>query len=44
MLAEGLFNEPGVYPPEFIGRKPECVDFMLAGLQARGIDYQETID
>ncbi|NQT92446.1 MAG: saccharopine dehydrogenase family protein [Lentisphaerae bacterium] len=44
MLAEGLFNEPGVYPPEFIGRKQACVDFMLAGLQARGIDYQETID
>ena len=44
LLAEGLFNEPGVYPPEFIGRKQACVDFMLAGLQARGIDYKETID
>jgi len=44
MLAEGLFDEAGIHPPEFIGRKPECVDFMLSGLRDRGIVYRETID
>ena len=44
MLHQGLFNEPGVYPPEFIGRVPACVDFILAGLRDRGIVYRESID
>jgi saccharopine dehydrogenase-like NADP-dependent oxidoreductase len=29
MMAAGLFNDHGVHVPEFIGRHPECVDFML---------------
>ena len=44
MLAEGLFDESGIHPPEFIGRKPECVDFLLNGLRERGIVYRESID
>ena len=44
MIAAGLFDEPGVHPPEFIARKPECVDFMLDGLRERGIEYRESID
>ena len=44
MLHQGLFNEMGVYPPEFIGRIPACVDFILAGLRDRGIVYRESID
>jgi len=44
MLAEGLFDETGIHPPEFIARKPECVDFLLAGLRDRGIVYRESID
>ena len=44
MLAEGLFDESGIHPPEFVGRKPECVDFLLNGLRERGIVYRESID
>lgn len=44
MLAAGLFNEPGVYPPEFIGRVPACVEFILSGLRDRGIAYNESIN
>jgi len=44
LMAAGLFDKIGIQPPEFIGRVPECVDFMLAGLQDRGIVYRETID
>jgi saccharopine dehydrogenase-like NADP-dependent oxidoreductase len=43
MLAEGLFDRVGVSPPEFIGKKPECVDFMLKGLKDRGVVYRETL-
>lgn len=43
MIAEGLFKETGVSVPEFVGRKPECVKFLLKGLAERGIIYKETI-
>lgn len=44
MMAAGLFDKTGIHPPEFIGRVPECVDFMLDGLRDRGIVYRESID
>jgi saccharopine dehydrogenase-like NADP-dependent oxidoreductase len=40
MLAKGLYKEKGISPPEFIGRKPECVRFILKGLEDRGIFYK----
>jgi len=43
MLQQNLFSAPGVYPPEFIGRDPACVDFILSGLKDRGIEYCESI-
>ncbi|MCP4370746.1 MAG: saccharopine dehydrogenase family protein [Deltaproteobacteria bacterium] len=44
MLAKGLYKEKGISPPEFIGRKPKCVRFILKGLEDRGIFYKESID
>jgi lysine 6-dehydrogenase len=44
MLADGLFEDKGIIPPEFIGRRPDCVKFMLDGLRERGIIYRETIE
>jgi len=44
LLAEGRFDKPGVHPPETLGRRPECVDFLLKGLAERGITYRETIE
>jgi lysine 6-dehydrogenase len=43
MLHAGMFREPGIHPPEIIGRLPECVAYVLAGLRARGIVYRESI-
>jgi saccharopine dehydrogenase-like NADP-dependent oxidoreductase len=40
MLAEGLYSEKGVSPPEWIGKKAQCVEFMLEGLLKRGIHYE----
>lgn len=44
MLAKGLFDRKGVYPPEFIGQNQKCVDFMLSGLKERGVIYNQTIE
>ena len=44
MLARGLFADRGVIVPEFIGRRPDCVAFILAELKERGVVYRETID
>lgn len=43
LLANGLWEQPGIVPLEHIGRDPECVEFVLAGLRERGIDYRETV-
>ncbi len=44
LLARGLYGGKGISPPEFIGRRPECVSFMIEGLKERGIVYRETVE
>ena len=44
MLAKGMYNEKGISPPEYIGKNPDCVDFILNGLKDRGIIYKENIE
>jgi saccharopine dehydrogenase-like NADP-dependent oxidoreductase len=43
MIADGLYTRKGVSVPEFVGRQPECVEYLLKGLKERGIVYKETI-
>ncbi len=43
MIAEGLYNRKGVSAPEFIGKYPVCVKFILKGLEERGVVYKEKI-
>ncbi len=43
MVASGLYDRKGVSAPEFIGRHKACVDFMLHGLEQRGVIYREKI-
>ena len=43
MVSAGIYTKKGISAPEFIGRKPECVDFMLKGLKERGIEFRCTI-
>ena len=42
-LAGGLFAEPGVSPPEILGRNQGIVDHVLAGLAKRGVLCKETV-
>jgi len=44
MISRGLYGRTGISVPEFIGRQPECVAFMLQGLLERGIVYRETVE
>jgi len=43
MIAEGLYTRKGMSVPEFIGKQPECVKYLLNGLKDRGINYRETV-
>ncbi len=44
LLSEGLYAHKGISPPEFIGREFGCVDYLLQGLEARGIFYRERVE
>ncbi|MCX6252152.1 MAG: saccharopine dehydrogenase NADP-binding domain-containing protein [Bacteroidetes bacterium] len=43
MIAEGVYNRKGVSVPEFIGREPACVTYLLDGLKKRGVIYRESV-
>ncbi len=43
LLARGLFEGHGVFPPELVGLRRGCKDFLLAELRERGVVYRETI-
>lgn len=43
LLAQGLYSRKGISAPEFLGRHPECVAFLLARLEDRGVHYDSTI-
>ena len=40
MIAEGLYTHKGISPPEYMGRHPECVDYLQAGLKERGVNWE----
>lgn len=42
LIAKGLFNKKGVFPPELIGKDKKCFDTMLAYLQARNVNWKKT--
>lgn len=43
LIANGLFTEKGVYPPELVGRYRECFDFVLDYLAERGVHWRRTL-
>lgn len=42
MILKGLFTEKGVFPPELVGKNPECFDFIFSYLRERKIKYEIT--
>ena len=43
-LAAGLHRQPGLVPPEELGRNQACYDAMLAYLSARGVMLRHTVE
>ena len=44
MVADGAYREPGVSPPEYLGRETVHVERLLEELVARGVCYREVAD
>ena len=40
--ADGLYDHTGISPPEYLGRVPGCVTYLLDGLAQRGVIYEES--
>ncbi|MGH8278711.1 MAG: saccharopine dehydrogenase C-terminal domain-containing protein [Gammaproteobacteria bacterium] len=43
LLLAGKFREPGVYPPEIVGRRGECFDYVLDYLKQRHVNYRHRV-
>jgi saccharopine dehydrogenase-like NADP-dependent oxidoreductase len=39
VLAQNLFNEKGVFPPELVGKNKTCFDFVLDYLKERKVNW-----
>ena len=44
MIASGIYTQKGISPPEYIGRKKECVDFLLKEMSDRRVIYTESLE
>lgn len=42
LIIKGLFSEKGVYPPEWVGNRETCFDFILHYLSQRKVNWQRT--
>ncbi len=42
LIANGLFNEKGVFPPECIGKDKKCFDFVMNYLGKRNINWRKS--
>ena len=43
LLANNVFNEKGIYPPELIGQKIECYEYVIEYLKNRNINLKTKI-
>lgn len=43
MIADGLYPHKVVSVPEMIGKYPDCVKYLLSGLNQRGVVYRESV-
>ena len=43
MVLNGMYDQIGISPPEYLGRKPECVKFLFDEFEKRKIIYRESI-
>jgi lysine 6-dehydrogenase len=41
MIKAGIFTQKGIIAPELIGRDERCVDYIIRGLEAKGVVYRK---
>jgi len=41
-MAAGMYSEPGLSPPEIVGRDQACFDFIMEHLADRGVRFRQT--
>ena len=44
LVARGLWTQPGLAPPETVGRNAECFDAVISHLEARGVHIFQRIE
>ncbi|MFO7828672.1 MAG: hypothetical protein R6V23_08635, partial [Bacteroidales bacterium] len=42
MILNGIFNQKGMFPPELVGKIPECFHYIINYLKERKIIYKKT--
>ena len=40
MVVDGLYLHKGISPPEYMGKKPECMNYLLKELKKRGVNWK----
>jgi len=40
MIADGLYSYKGISPPEYMGKKPDCMKYLLDELKKRGVNWK----
>ena len=43
LVAQGLYTNAGISPPEIVGRDERCYTFMMNELKQRGVVFEETV-
>lgn len=43
LLANNLYSEKGVFPPEMVGKEKKCFDFIVNYLEERNVIYKKTL-
>ena len=43
MLADGLFNKKGIFPPEWIGKDQACFDYIMDYLSKRNVNWKKRV-
>ena len=44
LLARGLWDKPGLAPPEVVGRDAECFDAVIKHLEERGVHVFQRVE
>ncbi len=44
LLARGLWTEPGITPPELLGRSRTCFDFIMRELAVRNVVFRQSME